>query len=276
MRKLLIPILLVFIVGCKKHDVHYNGYIDADLTYLSSDFSGRISEIIVQRGNRVNAGQLLFKLEQTNESRNVAISKANQNNLLAQKNELRNRINYAMINYKRDVQLQEQGATSKDDVDKARQDLSVLQNQLSAIDAQLTGNVLDTAQKTWQLERKQNIAPESGIIFDSYFNPHEYVQNGMPIVSLITAHNIKIIFFVPETDLGKIYLGESITFTSDGNSSVHHAIISYISAQAEYTPPIIFSSEDRQKLVFRIEAHLSNPNLTQIHLGQPVSLELTP
>ena len=102
------------------------------------------------------------------------------------------------------------------------------------------------------------------------------MQSGTPILSLISAKNIKLIFFVPETDLGKLHLGEAISFTSDGNTNLQAGTISYISAQAEYTPPIIFSSEDRQKLVFRVEARLTQPNLAQVHLGQPVTLELKP
>lgn len=276
MRKLFIPLLLLILAGCQNQDNHYNGYIDADLSYLSSDFSGRIATLYVTRGQTVAAGQLLFKLEQTSESRNVAISRTNRNNLLAQKKEISDRLNYAQINYNRIVKLQTQGAASHDELDQAHQNLTVLQNQLVALNSQLAGNILDTDQKIWQLERKQSVAPESGIIFDSYFYPHEYVNGGTPIVSLITANNIKVIFFIPETDLGKIHLGEKITFTSDGNPQSTGGVISYISAKAEYTPPIIFSSEDRHKLVFRVEARLNNPYLNKVHLGQPVTLELQP
>ena len=274
MRKILLIISGLVLVACQKTENKYNGYIDADLTYLSSDFGGRIANLAVTRGEFVQNGQLLFKLEQTNESRNIAISQANQDNLQAQHQQVVDKINYTQANYNRLQKLEAQGAASSDELDQAQQNLNVLKNQLSSINAQLVGNKFDTAQKNWQLERKQNIAPESGIVFDSYFNPSEYVQSGTPILSLITSKNIKVIFFVPENELGKIHLGENISFTSDGNSTPQNGAISYISAQAEYTPPIIFSSEDRQKLVFRIEARLDNPSLTKIHLGQPVTLEL--
>ena len=276
MRKILLLISGIFLVACQKNANTYNGYIDADLTYLSSDFAGRISSLYVSRGESVSAGQILFKLEQTNEQRNIAIGQSNQENLQAQRQQIQDRINYTQNNYMRLQKLQAQGAASSDELEQAQQNLNVLKNQLLSLKAQLIGNKFDIAQKNWQLERKQNSAPESGIIFDSYFTPSEYVQSGTPILSLISAKNIKLIFFVPETDLGKLHLGEAISFTSDGNTNLQAGTISYISAQAEYTPPIIFSSEDRQKLVFRVEARLTQPNLAQVHLGQPVTLELKP
>ena len=222
----------------------------------------------------MSAGQILFKLEQTNEQRNIAIGQSNQENLQAQRQQIQDRINYTQNNYVRLQKLQAQGAASSDELEQAQQNLNVLKNQLLSLKAQLIVNKFDIAQKNWQLERKQNSAPESGIIFDSYFTPSEYVQSGTPILSLISAKNIKLIFFVPETDLGKLHLGEAISFTSDGNTNLQAGTISYISAQAEYTPPIIFSSEDRQKLFFRVEARLTQPNLSQVNLGQPFTLEL--
>lgn len=276
MQKFLIPLLLLTLAGCQQNNQRYNGYVDADLTYLSSDYSGRIATLNVSRGNPVTAGELLFKLEQDSESRNIAISRTQQENLQSQQKELSVRLSYARLNYQRMLQLQTQGAASNDDLDQARQNLKVLENQSSALYAQLSGNNLDTDQKIWQLQHKQNSAAESGIIFDTYFNPHEYVTAGTPILSLITATNIKIIFYVPEPQLGKLRLGEAIIYTNDGNSHTESGVISYISAKAEYTPPIIFSSEDRHKLVFRVEARLNNPDLTTIHLGQPVTLELQP
>lgn len=274
MRKLILALSGLLLVACQKNTQLYNGYLDADLTYLASDFGGRMEKITAKRGDFVQAGQLLFKLEQVNESRNIAISKANQENLQAQYQQVIDKINYTQTNYNRLQKLQAQGAASSDDLDQAKQNLNVLQNQLTSIKAQLTGNKFEIAQKNWQLERKQNTAPESGIIFDNYFTQGEYVPSGTPILSLITANNIKIIFFVPETDLGRIHLGQTVSITNDGNSSAQLGTINYISAKAEYTQPIIFSSEDRQKLVFRVEAKLNHADLTKAHLGQPVSLEL--
>jgi HlyD family secretion protein len=93
---------------------------------------------------------------------------------------------------------------------------------------------------------------------------------------LLSSNNIKAIFFIGETDLGKIHLGEKIKLTRDGSNDSTLGHIIYIAKRAEYTPPIIFSRENRQKLVFKVEVRLDNPDLNSVHLGQPVSLELLP
>ncbi len=276
MSKIFILLISLLLVACHNNDKYYNGYIDAELIYLSSDFGGRLDKLAVTKGQSVKAGQLIFKLEQVDENFKVAISKLNKIDILARQRELQNRINYAQINYNRIIELRTRDAASNDELDQAKENLNILQNQQRGLDAQMASNKKDIAQKIWQLRQKQNTAPESGIIFDNYFNPQEYVSGGIPIVSLITAQNIKVIFFVAERELSQVYLGQKILIQSDGALRELVGQISYISNQAEYTPPIIFSREDRQKLVFRIEAKMTNPNLAQIHLGQPVSVKLVP
>jgi hypothetical protein len=100
------------------------------------------------------------------------------------------------------------------------------------------------------------------------------VQAGQPVLALITKPKIKVIFFVPEKDLSKIALNQKVLVSSDGTQRKLPAKISYISQDAQYTSPTIFSKEERSALVFRIEARLDNPQLEQVHLGQPITLEL--
>lgn len=131
MRKILLLISGIFLVACQKNANTYNGYIDADLTYLSSDFAGRISSLYVSRGESVSAGQILFKLEQTNEQRNIAIGQSNQENLQAQRQQIQDRINYTQNNYVRLQKLQAQGAASSDELEQAQQNLNVLKKPIT-------------------------------------------------------------------------------------------------------------------------------------------------
>lgn len=264
----------IILSSCSNPKNLYSGYIDADLTYLSGDFSGQLLELFVARGESVTKQKLLFKLEQINETRNVYSGWQNQIDLIAERDQILSKLNYAKINYNRQKQLNAEGAGSRDAFDQAIQNLDVLKYQLNSINAQIKNNEITTAQKVWQKDRKQNVAPESGIIYDTYFTVGEYVQSGQPVLSLITKKNIKALFFIPEADLGKIKLNQPIIISTDGNNTHYQGLISYISNQAEYTPPIIYSKEERQKLVFKIEMHIINADLNQIHLGQPVTVEL--
>ncbi len=264
----------LLIVGCKDNRPQYNGYIDADLTYLSSNSAGRLSALLVHRGQHVKKNQPLFKLEQTREQYQIALSQFNQDNLMSLRKEILDQIQYNELNYQRTKRMRGDEVASQNELEVAKKDLDVLKNKLAAIDFQIKGNQAHTADKRWQLARKAGYASDAGLIFDTYFTPDEYVQAGQPVLSLITPSNIKVVFFVSEQDLSQLHLNAKVNVSSDLQVNMATGTISYISNIAQYTPPIIFSREDRHTLIFRVEARIISPNLNQLHLGQPVSLEL--
>ena len=274
MLKFVVLFFFFLLSSCNNNGPQYNGYIDADLSYLSSNFAGRLSTLLVHRGQAVHQHQLLFKLEQTSEQYGVGISRFNKKNLKAQRHELISQIQYDEINYHRNFNMRQKNAASQNDLDLAKKDLAVLKDQLKAIDFQIKSSRVDIADKHWQVLRKQNYATDEGIIFDTYFTKNEYVQAGQPVVSLLTKKKIKVVFFVSEKDLSHIQLNAKIAIASDGAPQLATGTINYISKIAQYTPPIIYSRENRQDLVFRIEARIDKPNLNQLHLGQPISLVL--
>lgn len=273
MHKIMGLCLLLLLVSCKDARPTYSGYIDADMTYLASNYSGRLIALGVVRGQLVQKNQILFKLQQTNEYYQVAMSQENQDNLKAQRQAIVDQIHYNVINYTRTLHIRKQNAASQNDLEVAKKDLDVLKSQLAAIDAQIKSNQLNRDALAWQARQKQAYAVDAGLIFDTYFTKGEYVQAGQPVVSLITPAHIKVIFYVPETDLSRIALQDKIKVSMDHSTQLITGRISYIANTAQYTPPILFSRENRQTLVFRVEATLDAPNLKQIHLGQPVSLE---
>jgi HlyD family secretion protein len=273
MRKWILLCFVFLLCACKDHHPHYNGYFDSDLTYLSSDFAGRLSQLQVKRGQSVEKGQLLFKLEQTSERFGVETAEFNEQNLSAQRQQIVAQIQYNNINYRRTKQIRTQDAASQNDLDLATEQLAILNNQLAAIDFQIQSSQVAAANKKWIVSRKANTAPDDGIIFDTYFTQDEFVQSGQPILALVTPHNIKVVFFVDEIGLTRIRLHQHVTISSDSNAKLATGHISYIANVAQYTPPIIYSREQRSKLVFRVEARIDAPHLDQIHLGQPVSIE---
>lgn len=275
MRKIAYLSLLLILISCKHEGPHYNGYIDADLTYLSSDYAGRLATLDVHRGQLVKKNQFLFKLEQTTEQYSVDVNRLTHDNLLAQQQQIIDQLNYAEINYRRTSLMRKDKSASQNDVDVTKKDRDVLKDQLAAIQYQIKSNTVDIKNKEWQVNRKEGFATNPGVIFDTYYTKGEYVQAGQPVLSLITASKIKVIFFVPENDLSHIALNQKVLVSSDGTTRKLPAKISYISQNAQYTSPTIFSKEERAALVFRIEAQLDNPQLEQVHLGQPVTLELT-
>lgn len=273
MRQLLLSLLIIILCSCREEPPRYNGYIDADLIYISSSFPGRLSDLKISRGQSVEKNQLLFKVEQTSDNFSVSTAQLNQERIKDQREELINQLNYTEQNYQRTVKMRKDDAASQNDLELAKRDLAVLKNKIAAIDAQIKSSAINTQNKEWERSRKEGIANQKGIIFDTYFNKEEYVQGGQPILSLLTHEQIKLIFFIPEPQLKVISLNNKVKFYS-GDEALGEGTINYISKIAQYTPPIIYSREDSHTLVFRVEAKLDKPNLDQIHLGQPINLEV--
>jgi HlyD family secretion protein len=105
-----------------------------------------------------------------------------------------------------------------------------------------------------------------------YYRVGEMVTAGRPVVALLPPANVKLRFFVPEAVLPRIKLGDRIAVQCDGCPRELSARISFIARSAEYTPPVIYSLEERSKLVFMIEAHPDQPD--QLRVGQPVGIAL--
>jgi len=273
-RLFLLGLCILFVNGCKENKTQYNGYIDADLTYLSSNTAGRLTDLFVKRGQAVHKNELLFKVEQTTEKNAIARSQLSEKTLLAQRKQLIDQIHYSKINYQRNLETRKNDASSQNDLDVAKKDLDVLTNQLAAIDFQITSSQIDTRDKQWEVAHKEAYAPDEGLIFDTYYTPDEFVQGGQPVLALITKPLLKVIFFVPEKNLSNLRLNAKVSVSSDGNPALASGIINYISQIAQYTPPILFSRDERHQLVFRVEARIEKPQLNQIHLGQPVTLEV--
>lgn len=271
---MLLCLFTLAITGCKEDNKAFNGYVDADLVYLSSDYGGRLVDLATQRGKTVEANQFLFKLEQTNELYSVEMSQLNTKDLMAQRQQAQSQLTYAEINYKRTLGMRRKNAASQNDLDLAKRDIDVAKDQLADIDVKIRNSKVDTEDKKWVVRRKENYAPEHAIVFDTYYTKGEYVQASMPILALITKENIKVVFFVPEAMLNQVPINKKIKITTESGTDLAQGHVYYVSNIAEYTPPIIYSRQESARLVFRIEAKIDQPDLEKIHLGQPVFLEL--
>jgi HlyD family secretion protein len=103
-----------------------------------------------------------------------------------------------------------------------------------------------------------------------YFRPGEVVTAGRPVLSLLPPGNVKLRFYVPEAMLPKVAIGDPVRVSCDGCAADLAARITFIARSAEFTPPVIYSQEERSKLVFLVEARPEKPD--SLRVGQPVSV----
>jgi len=310
---ILISSTLLFL-GCadKQPAKTYQGYVEAEFVRIATPFSGRLEKLQVKRGQSISLGAPLFVLEQENETAarreaedRLRAAEARLENLKSGKRPVELDVIRAQLaqataaaqlsaaELKRDERLLADGFISREKLDTsitaARRDrahVAELNNQLKsarlpsredeirAQTAEVAAARAQLAQQAWKLEQKTVNATKAGLVFDTLYAEGEWVPVGSPVVSLLPPGNVKLRFFVPESLVGNLSLGNPVEARCDGCRAPFQAKISYISPQPEFTPPVIYSNENRSKLVFLVEAFPDEKTASELHPGQPVDVRL--
>jgi HlyD family secretion protein len=252
----------LFAAGCSPNSSNvFQGYIEGEYVYVGSPLGGALTNLAVARGDEVKAGQLLFELERGSEA--AAVQQAEKN--LAQ---AKASLALSEAQFVRRQQLRDnQGVISAEELDQTRAQRDADQAQ---VDSQTAA--LDKAR--WAFDQKQQFAPTNALVQDTLYRAGEWVASGNPVVELLPPANIKVRFFIPQAALPGIKPGQTVSVTFDGGQHPYSATVNYISTQAEFTPPVIYSRENRAKLVFMIEAKFSPADAADLRPGQPVDVEI--
>jgi len=152
--------------------------------------------------------------------------------------------------------------------------LPARQDQIRAQDAQVAAARAAASQSDWRLDQKHVSAAQGGLIVDTLYREGEWVPPGSPVVRMLPPQNVKLRFFVPQPVIGGLKPGRKLVVRCDGCEGEVPATVSYIAAEPEFTPPVIYSNETRAKLVFMVEARPSVENAVRLRPGQPVTVTL--
>ena len=307
---LLCGIGLSLLAGCQGQDTTgYPGYAEGDYVRLASPYAGALSQLSVRRGDRVAADAPLFALEQESEraareeaAARMAQAAAQLDNLrkgrrpdevaavraqLAQAEAAAQLSQAALARTQSLVTAQFQSPATLDEARSAQErdrarvaelraqlkvaNLASRPDEISAAQAQLDAAREQLAQAQWRLAQKTQRAPQAALVADTLYAAGEWVQAGMPVVSLLPPQNMKLRFFVPEKSLGALKMGQPVSVSCDGCTPMQ-ATVSFVSPQAEYTAPLIYSKENRASLVFMVEARPRPEDALRLHPGQPVEV----
>jgi HlyD family secretion protein len=163
-------------------------------------------------------------------------------------------------------QAQAQAALAAQSVGR-RQEVSAARATVDAARATLS-------QRDWAVAQKSPAAPVSALVYDTFFVPGEWVPSGRPVVSLLPPGNIKLRFYVPEPEVGGIKVGQRVAASCDGCGAEIPATVTYVSVRPEYTPPVIYSRQERAKLVFLVEARPEPDQAQRLKPGQPLDVRV--
>ena len=302
---------LGLLIGCSgKTNSSYEGYVEGKFVYVASPQSGRLDRLAVSRGETIEVSHSLFTLElepevsATRQAREaLRADEARLADLQTGKRPpeieaIRAQLEQAKAEQQKSVDLltsyEKQyaaGGISETDLITARaavqtNSATVKQFQRNIAVAELPGReqqiraqagmvAADRAalqQAQWKLQQKQIASPKAGLVFDALYREGEWVSAGSPIVQLLPPENIEVRFFVPETLVGALKTGQHVSVHCDGCSTDVAATITFISTQVEYTPPVIYSNENRSKLVFMVIAKPDVTKASLLHPGQPLEV----
>lgn len=306
-------VLMALLSGCQADvETRYQGYVEGEPVLVAAQQSGQLTSLTVRRGDVIASGAPLFSQDQAVEAASVSQARAQVDQTRAQLDNLatgRRPPEIAAIEAQlkdaearqalsagqlaRQRALVAKGFVSAESLDQARTQLardqaSVLQMRAQLATARLPGRAEERAgaqaqvaasqaaleQSTIRLEQKSQRAPASGRVQDIYYRAGEWAAAGQPVVSILPAENIKIRFFVPEPALGALRTGQTVGIHCDGCDTPVPAVIRFISASAEYTPPVLFSEKNRHRLVYMVEAWPQPRDTVRLHPGLPVDVSL--
>lgn len=284
------------------------GYVEGEYLRIGAPEAGWVERVAVRRGDRVEAGDPLFALESAREQAAVAAAEARLAQarasladlrtgkrpeevaqLEARLEEARAALAYAEIELARQERLSARDVAAEARLDQARAAaeeararvaavqaeiatarLAAREDQIAAAEAAAAMAEAALAEARWDLDQRTVRAPAAALVQDRLREPGEWVPAGGTVVSLLPPGNVKVRFFVPEPMVGSLAVGDPLRLRCDGCPDGLTATLRYIAPEAEFTPPVIYSVGNREKLVFMAEAWPA-PG-TALNPGQPVDI----
>jgi len=314
LQAMVVSMLLSFLLAAcgQQGERPLQGYVEGEYVRVAAPFAGTLQQLAVKRGDQIASGAPLFSLEKENEvaarrqaEQQQQSAEARLANLKTGKRppevatvaeQLRQALasrELSAANLKRQESLAKSGFISNAALDDVRTQLkrdeaTVAQLQASVETAKLPARPDEIraaeadaaaardalAQADWRLAQRAIAAPVGGRVNDTYFVIGDWVPAGSPVVNLLPAGNVKIRFYAPEPTIGRLKPGQSLDFACDGCGAPMAATITFISDRAEFTPPVLYSKENRAKLVYLIEAKPAPEVAARLNPGQPVDVTL--
>ena len=288
------------------------GYVEGEYVRVAAPFAGTLVSLDTQRGAQVTAGTPLFALEAESEDAAKREAQERLRKANAQVEDLRKGKRPTEIEssrallaqaevaaglsekeWRRQLDLVSKGFVSQSRADEAKaardsdrnkvlqmqNDLATVQSgarpdEIRAAEAEAAAARESLAQADWRLRQKTVASTVAGTVSDTLYVRGEWVPAGSPVVTVLPPANVKVRFFVPEPKLGSVKVGQKVTLACDGCGNPIDATVSFIAPQAEFTPPVIYSKDNRAKLVFLAEARPAAEDATKLHPGQPVDVKL--
>jgi HlyD family secretion protein len=298
--------------ACASPTTSVVGYVEGEYVQIAPIDVARIVALEVRRGDRVKAGETIGSVEATdaviavsNAEGALAQAKAELANIRYGRRpeeiaaieasldaaKLQSEDNKRSLDRARD--LNGRGFAPQADLDRAQTAYDVASSRVKELTANLAVAKLPARddeiaaaqsrvkqaqaaldQACWRLGQRTLTAPAAGQISDIVRHPGEVAGPTAPVVSMLPDGALKLTLYAPEAALSSLALGQPLAVRCDGCPSGLSVAVSYIAHEPEFTPPVIYSLEQRQTLVYRVEARPVRDVALRLQPGQIVDVDL--
>ena len=287
-----LPVIASLFAACAPPAPFATGYVEGEYTLVAPVATAQVATVAVQRGDRAAAGEVLVTMER--QDAEIALAEAGANLAQAESQladllegarpeeidvieatlaSARLQADEARRERDRVIRLSERGVTTEAQREDAITGADVADARVAQVTAELAVARLPArpqaiarakaavaaakavrARMEWQLEQRSLSLPQPVTVVDVIRQSGEIAVPAAPVLSVLADGAVKLRLYIPEAAYAKVSVGDLLEVGCDGCASGLRARISYVSDQPEFTPPVIYSLESRQKLVYLIEA----------------------
>ena len=288
--KTIIVILGVFLMlhSCKTGDEKADGYGNFEATeiLISSEANGKLLQFTVEEGQDLEKGkvvglvdtlQLYLKKQQLLASKNTISSKSR--GVLSQINVLNAQLATAKTNKTRIENLIKANAGTQKQLDDVNGQIDVIKQQIRSVETQnapivneLKSVAIQIKQIEDQIQKSIITNPVSGTVLTSYAEPNEIVNFGKPLYKIADLNTLELRVYVSEPQLPNIKIGQQVTVKIDAGETMksYDGTITWIATEAEFTPKIIQTKEERVNLVYAVKVTVKNDG--SLKIGMPAEM----
>lgn len=310
----LLPLGCCLLASCNRPDPGFvQGYVEGEFVYVAAPFAGQLKTLSVERGTTIAEGAPLFVLDDTprraardEAARRVAQARAQYEDarvglrpselesLRAQLAKARASLSFAETELTRQKDLlgknvvsqqqydlilsqrdQDQALVTQLSADLKTGRLGAREKQIAAAEENLKAEEAALAAAEWNLARMSQTAPAAALVNDVLYRPGDWVGAEKPVVELLPPGNVKVRAFVSQGVLDRVHVGDTARIVVDGAAADREGRVTFISPRAEYTPPVIYSQQMREKFVYLVELSVDAKTAAELHPGQPVDVRFS-
>jgi HlyD family secretion protein len=257
--------------------VKSNGRIEATQLDVSSKYAGRLSEVTVDEGYSVTQGQVIAKLTSPEYEAQLRAAQANVQNannaLTAAEAEITSRqsqLEFSKTDFARGQELIKTGYITKQSFDQRRRNFDSATAAVAAATAQRDQAKSAIKNSEAEVERIQSIitdltlvSPRNGRVQYLLARAGEVVAAGAPVVTILDLTDVYMTIFLPAADAGRLSIGDEARIILDPIPDyIIPAKVSFVAADAQFTPKTVETKDERTKLTFRIKLQV-DPTVLQ-------------